>query len=224
MLAGGGGLLFGGLTALLLGLPHALLQWGLLFLLKRFTRLAPGTRAWLTTLPVLVAAIWMLGERYIRWQPQQIFTTLVQQPAPASLRILDISAQKFEFSEPKLWGIEFTVEPADWASVTNGYAAMASSNDQARESDPELRKQEDELRAEMEQFVRKEIAQCGMELPMKAPFRVLRRTQGDIAARVNSKELRPDWGDFLFFQDDQPGYAFFFRGMMGDDLARLSAP
>lgn len=216
------GLMSGALAALFLGLPHVLLQWGLLFVLKRFTRLPLRARTWLANLPVLVAATWMLGGRYVAWQPQRIFAEFVQQPAPASLRILDVSVRRFEFSEPKLWAIVFMVAPADWVAVTNGYVAVPVTNDKAQAFEPELRRQEDELRAELAHFLRREIAQCGIELPMLAPFQVLRRTHGDIAARVNSKELRSDWGDFLFYREDDVGHAFFFRGPIGDEIEELA--
>lgn len=217
-----GGLMFGTLCALFLGVPQALLQWGALFALKRFARLSPRTRAWLVNLPVLVGVVWMLGGRYVRWQPQRIFEEFVQKPAPSSLRIADISGQMFDLPDPKQWGIEFSVSPAEWTKVTNGYVEVPVVPLREPETEPELRKQEEELRAELETFLRKEIRRCGTDLPLQSPFRVLRRTDGRIAERVKEHTLRSDWGDFLFYREDDVGHAFFFRGPIGDDLERLA--
>ena len=210
------GLITGVLGGIFMGLPHAALQYAVLAALERFTRLPPRARAWLINGPVLAFVAIMLGGRLNGCLPGPLFERFVNQRAPSSLRVLDWSCQKFDMSEPKMWSLHFTVSPADWAQVTNGYSPVARVTDHPPKEDEEL--QELELKR-----LRQLITRSGSELPFAAPFLVLRRSAGDMADAVGHG-LHPGWGDFLFFREAEPGEAFFLRGPIGDDLARMSAP
>lgn len=93
-----GGLMFGTVCALLLGIPQALVQWGVLFALKRFTRLSPRTRAWLVNLPAVGFVTWTLVGNALDWQPKHIFEVLIQKPAPPSLQVIDASTQMIDMA------------------------------------------------------------------------------------------------------------------------------
>ena len=210
------GLVAGVMAGILFGLPHALLQYAVLAALERFTRLPPRARAWLVNGPVLAFVATMLGGRLSGCLPGHLFERFVNQRTPSSLRVLDWSSQMIDMSDPKMWGLHFTVSPADWAQVTNGYAPFTRVTDHPPEEDEELH--ELELKG-----LRQQITRSGSELPFAAPFLVLRRSAGDMADAVGHG-LHPGWGDFLFFREAEHGEAFFLRGPIGDDLARMSAP
>jgi|LakMenEpi03Aug12_release.lakeMendotaPanAssembly.Ray.scaffolds.fasta_scaffold163749_2 hypothetical protein len=195
------GLVFGALGAICLGVPHALVQYAMLAALERFTRLGTRSRSWWVNLPVLALVGWGLAGDLYRMQPKQVFQHFMQQPAPESLVVLDYSGRKRDPAEPGPVGIHFTASPADWNTITNGFAAWPVR----WPTRPELV----ELNREK---LKAMTGRSGLSLPLNPPLRVYRR---DLPAGQHSGS-----GDFLFLSETN-FEAFFFRGPIGDFLERM---
>jgi len=189
------------LGAICLGVPHALVQYAMLAALERFTRLGTRSRSWWVNLPVLALVGWGLASDLYRLQPKQVFQHFMQQPAPESLVVLDYSGRKRDPAEPGPVGIHFTASPADWNTITNGFAAWPVR----WPTRPELV----ELNREK---LKAMTGRSGLSLPLNPPLRVYRR---DLPAGQHSGS-----GDFLFLSETN-FEAFFFRGPIGDFLERM---
>jgi hypothetical protein len=195
------GLVLGALGAVCLGVPLALVQYAILAALERFTRLGTRSRAWWVNLPLLVLVGWGLASDLHRLQPKQRFKHLMQRPAPESLAVLDYSMRRGDMADPPLVSVHFTVSPADWNSITNGFTAWPVR----WPTHPEVV----ELNREI---LKGKTGRSGLSLPLNPSMKVYRR---DLPPGLDSR-----WGDFLFLSETN-FEAFFFRGPIGDHLERM---
>jgi hypothetical protein len=195
------GLVFGALGAICLGVPHALVQYAMLAALERFTRFGTRSRSWWVNLAVLALVGWGLASDLHRLQPKQVFERFMQQSAPESLGVLDYSMLKSDPGEPGRVGIHFTVSPADWNTITNGFTPWPVR----WPTHPEVV----ELNREI---LKEKTDRSGLSLPLSPSMKVYRR---DLPPGPDSR-----WGDFLFLSETN-FEAFFFRGPIGDHLERM---
>ena len=200
------GLVLGALGTVCLGVPLALVQYAMLAAAERFTRFETRSVAWRVNLPVLLLVSWALAEALHRNQPKQVFERFVGRPAPQSLTVLDYSMRNGDMVEPERVGIHFTVSPADWNTITNGFTAWLVWSP-AR---PELVELNHEKLKAMTGW-------SGLSLPLNEPLSVYRRP---LYAGSGPPGLGERWGRFLFLSETN-FEAFFFRGPIGDVLERV---